>query len=59
LAGGGSLQASLPALFVTVAASEQVVVSRLLVMRAPHGFSQCEQTSVDVSCSAHPRHELL
>ena len=53
------MQASLPARFVTVAASEQVVVSRLLVMRAPHGFSQCEQTSVDVSCSAHPRHELL
>lgn len=56
-AGGGSLQARWPALLVTVAASEQVVVSRLVWMRAPHGFSQCEQLSTVVSSNLQPRQE--
>ena len=58
LAGGGSLHASFPALLVTVAASEQVLVSKLDAMRAPHGFSQCEQLRTEASSSWQPRHEL-
>ena len=56
--GGGSLHASFPALLVTVAASEQVLVSRRDAMRAPHGFSQCEQLRTEASSSLQPRHEL-
>ena len=48
----------LPALLVTVAASEQVLVSRRDAMRAPHGFSQCEQLRTEASSSLQPRHEL-
>ena len=58
LGGGGSLHASFPALLVTVAASEQVLVSRRDAMRAPHGFSQCEQLRTEASSSLQPRHEL-